>query len=170
MKLVTKILMLAFAGFLAVSCLENGTGDVVERTEAMELTELSTYLDTLENRGVDVDTTDIGVYYVVDSLGAGPFPHTGDTCIVSYEGYTLGGYLFDASSIHSEDGKYEFVLENPPMITGWDNGMKYINEGSIVYLIIPSEFAYGAYGAYPAIGPYETLIFAIEMVEIKQAY
>ena len=170
MKLVTKFLLLAFAGIVVVSCMENETSDIVEKTEAMELEELSVYLDTLEQRGVDIDTTEIGVYYVVDSLGEGPFPHTADTCIVQYEGYTLSGYLFDASALHSEDGNYEFVLENPPMITGWDNGMKHINEGSVVYLIIPSEFAYGSNGVYPAIGPYETLIFAIEMVEIKQAY
>jgi FKBP-type peptidyl-prolyl cis-trans isomerase len=77
--------------------------------------------------------------------------------------------LFDTSSSHNAEGTFEFVMDESAFIRGWTDGMRVINEGALVYLIIPSEFGYGATGSY-TIGPYETLIFAIEMVDIKQAY
>ena len=169
MKTSIKFLILIFSVVFMTSCFDNGD-DTTPRTEADELAELTEYIDTLNNRGLDVDTTALGVYYIVDTVGSGPYPVPGDTCIVKYQGYTFDGYLFDASSRHSSDGNYEFVLGNPPLIDGWDDGMRVINEGSTTHLIIPSSLAYGANGAYPAIGPYQTLIFKIEMVDIKQAY
>ncbi|WP_340112322.1 FKBP-type peptidyl-prolyl cis-trans isomerase [Maribellus mangrovi] len=169
MKLVTRLLMMAFAGVLVVSCLEDRTDDMIERTAAMEQEELAIYLDTLAQRGFDVDTTELGVYYVVDSLGDGPFPVSGDTCTVKYTGFLLGGYIFDASMYHSADSTYQFVLNETPMIEGWNDGVQTINKGTTSYLIIPSDLAYGSAGYYP-IRPYETLIFKVEMVEIKQAY
>ena len=162
--------LLFFAAIVAfASCIDDAISED-PRTEADELASLEVYIDTLHNRGLDVDTTAMGIYYIIDSLGNGPYPVPGDTCIVKYDGYTLDGYMFDSSSRHNTDGKYEFILGNPPLIEGWDNGVQVINQGSTVYLIIPSEFAYGANGVYPSIGPYQTLIFKIEMVEIKQAY
>ncbi len=169
MKLLTKFMVLAIAIVAMASCLNTEDVEEVTRTEAQERAELSIYLDTLQNRGLDIDTTALGVYYVVDSLGNGPYPVIGDTCVVKYDGFLINGVLFDSSTNHNGEGTYEFVLDENTFIRGWTDGMKVINEGSLVYLIIPSEFAYGASGSYP-IGPYQTLIFAIEMVDIKQAY
>ncbi len=170
MKTSIKFLILALSVAFVSSCIEDPDDDTPPRTEAQELSQLAVYIDTLNNRGLDVDTTELGVYYIIDSLADGVYPVPGDTCIVKYEGYTLDGYMFDASARHSTDGTYEFILENPPMIEGWDDGMRVINEGSSAHLIIPSSLAYGSIGAYPAIAPYQTLIFYIEMLEIKQAY
>lgn len=167
MKTSIKILILALSAVIVTSCFDDGD-DTPPRTEADELLLLNAYLDTLDNRGVDVDTTDLGVYYVIDSVGSGPYPTTGDTCIVKYDLRTIGGYLIDASSRHSTDGNYEFVLDKTQMIKGWNDGIKHIREGSIAYLIIPSKFGYGA--NVLLFDPYETLIFKIEVVEIKQAY
>ena len=170
MKQTIELLILVLSVGIMASCMDNGI-DEPPRTEADELAELKVYLDTLENRGLDIDTTAFGVYYVVDTEGTGPFPVNGDTCIVKYDGFFMSGYLFDSSSINNPtDSTYQFNLNVPPMIEGWDDGMKVINEGALVFLIIPSEFAYGSAGRYPAIGPYETLIFRIEMIDIKQAY
>lgn len=169
MKLLTKFMILAVAVVAMASCLNTEDVATVPRTEADELADLSAYIDTLQNRGLDVDTTAMGVYYVVDSVGNGPYPEIGDTCVVKYDGFLLSGMLFDSSSGHNSEGTYEFVLDESGYIAGWTDGMKVINEGALVYLIIPSEFAYGALGS-SVIGPYQTLIFAIEMVDIKQAY
>ncbi len=169
MKLVTKFMILALAVVAMASCLNTEDVATVPRTEADELADLSTYLDTLQNRGLDIDTTAMGVYYVVDSVGNGPFPVIGDTCVVKYNGFLMNGMLFDSSINNNADGTYEFVMNESGFIPGWTDGMKVINEGALVYLIIPSEFAYGALGS-SVIGPYETLIFVVEMVDIKQAY
>mgnify|MGYP003851196215 FL=1 len=160
---------MAIAIVALASCLNTEDVEEVTRTEAQELAELDVYLDTLQNRGLNIDTTTLGVYYVVDSVGNGPYPVIGDTCVVKYDGFLLNGFLFDSSTSHNTEGTYEFVMDETAFIQGWTDGMKVINEGALVYLIIPSEFAYGAMGSYP-IGPYETLIFAVEMVDIKQAY
>lgn len=135
-------------------------------TAQIEQQKLQIYLDSLFAKGYDVDTTDLGVYYITIEEGEGAFPKTGDTLEVGFSGYLMGGQLFDASNLYSEDGKWEFELGNPPMIAGWENGMTVINKGAKVQLMIPSEHAYGETGN-GIIGPYETLIFVVEMYEIK---
>jgi len=169
MKLLTKLMIFAVAIVTMASCLSTEDMEEVTRTEAQELAELEVYLDTLQNRGLDIDTTALGVYYVVDSAGFGPYPAIGDTCVVKYDGFLMNGMLFDSSSSHNTEGTFEFVMDDSAFIRGWTDGMRVINEGALVYLFIPSEYGYGATGSY-TIGPYQTLIFIIEMVDIKQAY
>jgi len=170
-KTLIKIFIVLIAVIGVVSCIDP-INPGFERTQAVELDELSTYIDTLHNRGLDVDTTDLGVYYVVTQESDGPYPVSGDTCVLKYEGFLLStGAIFDASAYHnSTDSTYTYLMGDDQVITGWSDGMKVINEGSQVYLIIPSSFAYGSTGNNYNIGPYETLIFKIDMLEIKQAY
>ena len=170
MKTSLRLLILVLGVAFLASCLDDGV-DEPSRTEADELAEISIYLDTLENRGLDVDTTELGVYYVIDSLADGPFPQSGDTCIVKYNLFTMSGYLIDSSlgNSNNPEGTFQFTLDVTNMVEGWNDGIKHINEGSKAYLIVPSSYGYGA-NQYYSIGPYQTLIFSIEMVEIKQAY
>lgn len=135
-------------------------------TPESEKQKLEVYLDSLLAQGYDIDTTEIGVYYVTIEEGEGPYPKTGDTLLVGYSGYLINGFLFDSSDMYEEDGKWEFELGNPPSIEGWDNGMSVINKGAKVQLMIPSELAYGESG-FGIIKPYETLIFVVEMFDIK---
>lgn len=165
----TKVLFMLIAGVFATlfmtSCL--GTDDEKEvNTPASEKQKLQNYLDSLVVQGHDIDTTAMGIYYVQIEEGEGDFAQPGDTLTVGYAGYFIGGMLFDSSQINSEDGKMEFVLENPPFIPGWDDVMKIMNEGAKVQAMIPSEFAYGSAGQ-GIIPPYETLVFVIEMFDIK---
>lgn len=169
LRLITKFLFAIGIIVGMASCLENDIEEQPARTLNDELTELSVYLDTLTNRGLDIDTTAMGVYYVMDSEGEGAFPQAGDTCDVKYRGFFMNGTTFDASHYHNPDSIFSFVLEETQMIEGWDDGMQVLNEGAKAYLIIPSEFAYGSSGTY-GIQPYETLIFEVDMVDIKQAY
>ena len=147
------------------SCLERS--DSEEATREEEQLTLKKYIDNIISKGNDVDTTDLGIYYVTMDEGTGAFPKTGDTLTVGYAGYFPNGYLFDASMWHNqEDSTYTFVLGNPPMIEGWDDGMKVINKNARVQLIIPSDFAYGSSGG-GVIPPYQTLVFVIIMKDIK---
>ena len=168
-KTLLKI-FIAVVGVIAMaSCMENDN-PANNRTLAQEQAELNVYIDTLQNRGFDVDTTDLGVYYIVDEEGEGAYPADGDTCIVKYEGYLLSNWaLFDASAYYTEDSTYSYVMGDTQVLPGWADGMKVINEGSVTYLIIPSSLAYGSNGNNYNIGPYETLIFRVDMVDIKQA-
>jgi FKBP-type peptidyl-prolyl cis-trans isomerase FkpA len=161
-------LILAAATFVS-SCLDIGNDIEEKPSEAKEMQLLQTYLDSLLAQGHDIDTTELGVYYVTIEEGEGEFAQPGDTLTVGYAGYFVDGFLFDSTDIHSEDGKMEFVLEDPeepPYIPGWDDGMKVMKKGSKIQMIIPSELAYGSEGQ-GIIPPYETLIFVVKMFEIK---
>ena len=147
------------------SCLKLDDTDIPTRES--EMVELNKYINSLLTAGKDVDTTNTGIYYITMEEGTGAFPKNGDTLTVGYAGYLLSGFLFDASAWHNQtDSTFTFVLGDPPMIKGWDNGMKVIKKNAKVQLIIPSDFAYGSMGA-GIIPPYNTLVFVIKMKDIK---
>ena len=147
------------------SCLK--LDDTEVPTRQSELIELNKYLSNLISAGNDVDTTALGVYYLTMENGTGAFPKNGDTLTVGYAGYLINGYLFDASAWHNQtDSTFTFVLGNPAMIKGWNDGMKVINKNAKVQLVILSDFAYGSSGA-GVIPPYNSLVFVIKMKEIK---
>ena len=126
---------------------------------------LSAFLDTLAAQGNDIDTTDLGVYYIVLDEGEGAFAKETDTLVVGYAAYFTDGTLFDASEKYNQNG-LEFVLGNPPLIKGWDDGMKVMNKNARVQFIIPSSLAYKEVGS-GVIPPYKTLVFVMRMLEIR---
>ena len=162
---VKIIVIAAFATLLTTSCLDVDDNQKVY-TAAEEIHLREAYLDSLVARGHDIDTTSLGVYYITMEEGEGVYAKTGDTLTVGYAGYYIDGRMFDSSEIYYADGKMTFILESPPMIEGWDNGMKVMNKNAMVQLIIPSELAYGDEwnGNIP---PYQTLIFVIKLYDIK---
>lgn len=153
---------------LAISCSLNSNNEKVEYSAQSELNTLKELLYYLENDGIDIDTTDLGIYYITLEEGEGAYPETGDTLTLDYSGYFVTGELFDASALHSEDGKADFVVGDASMIQGWNDGLKEINKNAKVQLIIPSEFAYGSTGN-STVPPYQTIIFIIKVYDIKPA-
>ena len=155
-------ILLAVTG---TSCLK--INETAEPTREEELVNLDSYIENLISKGNDVDTTEMGVYYITIDEGTGEYPNTGDTLTVGYAAYFSDGYLFDSSIWHNTtDSTYTFVLGNPPMIQGWDDGMKIINKNAKVQLIVPSDFAYGSSGS-GIVKPFQTLVFVVSMKEIK---
>lgn len=150
---------------LFTSCLEGN--DYSQPTREEEQLNLNKYLNNIITNKHNVDTTALGVYYVRLKEGTGAFPKTGDTLTVGYAGYFPDGYLFDASLWHNQkDSTFTFVLGTPPLIKGWDDGMKVINKNATVQLIVPSDLAYGSAGA-GVVPPYQTLVFVVIMKSIK---
>ncbi len=166
--------MKKFAAIFALVILLFGTGtsclnvdETAEPTREEEQMNLKSYIDNLIAKGNDVDTTDLGIYYVTIEEGTGDYPKTGDTLTVGYAAYFSDGYLFDTSIWHNTtDSTYTFVLGNPPLIKGWDDGMKVINKNGRSQLIIPSDFAYGSLGS-GIVKPFQTLVFVVSMKDIK---
>jgi FKBP-type peptidyl-prolyl cis-trans isomerase FkpA len=155
-----------FAMVFISSCFKNDD-DRRTYSAAEERLLRNAYLDSLVARGHDIDTTAAGVYYVVIEEGEGDYAKFGDTLTVGYAGWFVDGFMFDSSSIHFPDGKMEFILGVNRMIPGWEDGMKVMNKGSKFQFIIPSEQAYGSEGVGTKIPPYQTLIFVIELFDIK---
>lgn len=111
----------------------------------------------------EVTTTASGLQYEVLTEGSGASPKATDTVEVNYRGTTIDGTEFDSSYKRGES--ISFPLNG--VIAGWTEGVQLMKEGAKYRFTIPSELAYGKRGAGGAIGPDETLIFDVELIEVK---
>ncbi len=150
--------------FILGSCL--GLNDTEKRTTEIEKAELNEAIAKLHSLGYNVDTTALGVYYVISKAGTGPFPKTGDTCSVIYAGYFLNGTIFDASYYHNIDSIWEFSYKENDLIPGFDDGIALLNKGAKADIIIPSSLAYGPSGNI-GIPPYTPIIFTLKMKNLR---
>ncbi|WP_372995237.1 FKBP-type peptidyl-prolyl cis-trans isomerase [Marinobacter sp.] len=109
-----------------------------------------------------VETTESGLQYEVLEQGEGEKPSETDTVQVHYTGELLSGEVFDSSRERGEP--VTFALNQ--VIPGWTEGLQLMSEGSRYKLYIPSDLAYGP-GGNQAIGPNETLVFEVELLDIN---
>lgn len=112
----------------------------------------------------EVTTTATGLQYEVLKAAEGDKPGPTDTVKVHYTGTLIDGTVFDSSEERGEP--IEFPLNR--VIKGWTEGVQLMNIGSRYRFVIPSDLAYGPQGP-PAIGPNATLVFEVELLEIKTA-
>jgi peptidylprolyl isomerase len=98
--------------------------------------------------------------------GKGRAAKKGDTVSVHYVGVAAStGEEFDASWDRGQP--FSFALGAQQVIPGWDRGVAGMRVGGRRRLVIPPDLAYGEEGAPPAIGPNETLVFVIDLLEIQ---
>ncbi|SFR60884.1 FKBP-type peptidyl-prolyl cis-trans isomerase FklB [Marinobacter daqiaonensis] len=110
----------------------------------------------------EVKTTESGLQYEVLEEGDGEKPGPTDQVTVHYTGELLSGEVFDSSRERGEP--VTFGLNQ--VIPGWTEGLQLMSEGSRYKLYIPSDLAYGP-GGNRGIGPNETLIFDVELLEVN---
>ena len=98
--------------------------------------------------------------------GKGRAARAGDNVRIHYVGVTFStGEEFDASW---DTGKpYRLELGRGDVIAGWDQGIVGMMKGGRRQLIIPPELAYGAAGHPPDIGPLETLVLVVDLLDIR---
>jgi len=98
--------------------------------------------------------------------GTGAEAKSGDKVTVQYVGVGYdSGEEFDASWNRNEP--FPFTLSASEVIPGWEQGVEGMKVGGQRELLIPPELAYGEAGAPPAIGPNETLVFVIDLLEVE---
>ncbi|MFT5802938.1 MAG: FKBP-type peptidyl-prolyl cis-trans isomerase [Patescibacteria group bacterium] len=110
-----------------------------------------------------VKTTESGLQYKVLTAGKGAKPAPTDRVLVHYEGRLLNGEVFDSSIERGEP--IEFGLNQ--VIKGWTEGVSLMSPGAKYQLYIPYNLAYGMQGSPPKIGGGATLIFDVELLEVK---
>ena len=116
------------------------------------------------NKGKEgVVTTASGMQYRVLKKGAGPKPGLTSTVVTHYTGRLINGKVFDSSVERHEPATFPVNQ----VIAGWTEALQLMEVGSKWELTIPANLAYGARGAGPDIGPNATLIFEVELLEIK---
>lgn len=98
-------------------------------------------------------------------VGQGAEAKTGDTVSVHYLGMLTDGKKFDSS--YDRGTPLEFKLGSNQVIQGWEEGIVGMKVGGKRKLTIPSSLGYGAQGFPPAIPPDATLIFEVELLNIK---
>ncbi|GAB1449770.1 FKBP-type peptidyl-prolyl cis-trans isomerase [Bacteroidota bacterium] len=118
-----------------------------------------------DTKGKDTLTTASGLRYINVENGSGEQAVAGKTVRVHYTGYLMDGKIFDSSI--ERDEPIEFPLGQRMVIPGWEEGIALMKVGDKKRLIIPSELAYGANGAGGVIPPNATLIFDVELVQVK---
>ncbi len=111
-------------------------------------------------------TTDSGLQYEDMVVGTGATPSRGQTVVVHYTGWLTDKTKFDSSVDRNES--FSFVLGQGQVIKGWDEGLSTMKVGGKRKLIIPPALGYGARGAGGVIPPNATLIFDVELLEIRK--
>jgi FKBP-type peptidyl-prolyl cis-trans isomerase len=105
-----------------------------------------------------------GLRYEILKPGNGAYPKPTETVVVHYTGKLVDGSVFDSSVQRGQPA--EFQLDQ--VIPGWTEGIQKINKGGRIKLYIPASLAYGDEGR-PGIPPGATLIFEVELLDIKGA-
>ena len=109
--------------------------------------------------------TSSGLEYIETEAGTGAQAEAGKTVSVHYTGKLQDGKVFDSSV--SRGDPITFQLGKGKVIKGWDEGIALMKVGSKAQLIIPPDLAYGERGAGGVIPPNATLVFDVELVDVK---
>jgi peptidylprolyl isomerase len=113
----------------------------------------------------ELTTTPSGLKYKDLTVGTGATAAKGKTARVHYTGWLVDGTKFDSSLDRNEP--FEFPVGGGRVIKGWDEGVAGMKVGGKRRLVIPADLGYGASGAGGVIPPNATLVFEVELLDVK---
>ena len=129
-------------------------------TEAKKATEAE-----LDKLATGFNKTESGLRYQIIQEGNGLKAEKGKTVSIHYKGQLPDGTVFDSS--YKRNQPLDFVLGMGQVIAGWDEGVALLKVGDKARLVIPSDLAYGSEGAGGVISPNATLVFDVELMDVK---
>ncbi len=121
--------------------------------------------ETMEKLAAGFDKTESGLRFKMIQKGSGKQAENGKTVSVHYEGSLENGKVFDSS--YPRKKPIEFRLGQGQVIEGWDEGIALLKVGDKARFVIPSYLAYGTSGAGGVIPPNATLVFDVELMDVK---
>ncbi len=121
--------------------------------------------ELLEELAAGFDKTESGLRYKVFQNGEGVKAEKGKTVSVHYKGSLTDGTVFDSS--YKRNQPIDFPLGVGQVIPGWDEGIGLLQVGDKARFVIPPYLGYGERGAGGVIPPDATLIFDVELVDVK---
>ncbi|MGB0837094.1 MAG: peptidylprolyl isomerase [Flavobacteriaceae bacterium] len=119
----------------------------------------------LETLAAGFDKTESGLRYNIIQKGKGKQASKGSNVSVHYKGQLSDGTVFDSS--YSRKQPIDFKLGVGQVISGWDEGIQLLKVGDKARFVIPSDLAYGSQGAGGVIPADATLIFDVELMDVK---
>lgn len=111
------------------------------------------------------EETESGLRYKIVQQGSGIKAEKRKMVSVHYEGSLPSGQVFDSSFQRNQP--IDFQLGVGQVIPGWDEGISLLRIGDKAKFVIPSHLAYGSAGAGGVIPPNATLIFEVELMDVK---
>ncbi|MEL1242037.1 peptidylprolyl isomerase [Flavobacterium flavipallidum] len=121
--------------------------------------------EALEKLAVGFQKTESGLRYQFIQRGEGKKAENGKTVSVHYTGQLPDGKVFDSS--YPRKKPIEFPLGQGNVIEGWDEGIALLQVGDKARFVIPAHLGYGSRGAGGVIPPNATLIFDVELMDVK---
>ena len=119
----------------------------------------------LDKLAAGFEVTESGLRYKVIQKGDGQKAEKGNMVSVHYKGQLADGTVFDSS--YKRNSPLDFQVGVGQVIPGWDEGICLLNVGDKARLVIPSDLGYGSAGAGGVIPPDATLIFDVELMDVK---
>ncbi len=133
--------------------------------EKREAEEKATQKALLDKVAAGYEETTSGLRYQILQKGEGKKATKGAGVSVHYKGQLLDGTVFDSS--YKRKQPIDFNVGVGQVIAGWDEGIQLLQVGDKARFVIPSDLAYGAAGAGGVIPPNATLIFDVELMNVK---
>ncbi|WP_298767374.1 peptidylprolyl isomerase [uncultured Polaribacter sp.] len=121
--------------------------------------------EMLDKVAAGYDETSSGLRYQILQKGDGKKATKGAGVSVHYKGQLLDGTVFDSS--YKRKQPIDFNVGVGQVISGWDEGIQLLQVGDKARFVIPSNLAYGSAGAGGVIPPDATLIFDVELMDVK---
>lgn len=121
--------------------------------------------EALEKLAAGFEKTESGLRYKIIQKGNGKQAEKGKTVSVHYSGSLENGVVFDSS--YKRKQPIDFPLGKGHVIEGWDEGIQLLQVGDKARFVIPSFLGYGSRGAGGVIPPDATLIFDVELMDVK---
>ncbi|WP_053978273.1 peptidylprolyl isomerase [Mangrovimonas xylaniphaga] len=119
----------------------------------------------LDKLAAGFEETASGLRYQIIQKGAGKKAEKGKTVAVHYKGQLADGTVFDSS--YKRNQPLEFTVGVGQVIAGWDEGIGLLQVGDKARFVIPSDLGYGSRGAGGVIPGDATLVFDVELMDVK---